>query len=157
MISIRTIQKTDISDCAALMARSRFFVSYGITEERVRSWLRKGVNNPLADLEVAIVQDSVVGFSWTMSDGAFGRSPYLRLLSVDDDFHRQGIGRKLMNSLEEKHKAKRDLFLLVTETNRKARTFYEGLGYEYIGLLKEYIKKDVNECLYRKVLSSLPD
>jgi ribosomal protein S18 acetylase RimI-like enzyme len=155
MTIIRPMQVTDIQSCAEFMAQSSFFSTYGVMEKQVISWLHKAMVNPNSDLEVALVEGVVVGFSWILTKGAFGRSPYLRLLAVNDNFHRQGIGKQLMLSLENKYKMKRDLFLLVTETNHKARSFYERLGYQYIGVLENYVKKNVNECLYRKVLFSL--
>jgi len=40
--------------------------------------------------------------------------------------------------------------LLVTQSNRKARSFYEALGYKQVGLLEDYVKDNVHECIYRK-------
>jgi ribosomal protein S18 acetylase RimI-like enzyme len=80
------------------------------------------------------------------------QSPYLKLLAVAESHHRSGVGRALMRRLEAQFPSDRQLLLLVTDTNRKARTFYERLEYHYIGTLPDYVKDGVHECLYSKRL-----
>ena len=55
-----------------------------------------------------------------------------------------------MESLEREYLASHGIALLVTSENMGARQFYEKLGYEQVGLLPDYIKDGIDECLYLK-------
>lgn len=93
---------------------------------------------------------NLLGFSWVMPKGAFGRSAYLKLLAIRDDQRGLGLGRALMSHNEALHLHPHGLCLLVTATNTPARRFYERLGYNQVGLLPSYVKPGIDECLYLK-------
>ena len=150
MIDIREMEEDDIELCQKFVERSHFFRSYGVSGTSMGILLRKAITDSASMINVALIEGNPVGFSLVLHKGAFGNSPYLRLLAIDDNFHRRGIGRRLMEQIEETYSKQRDIFLLVTESNKKARLFYEGLGYQCVGMLDDYIKKGVTECLYRK-------
>ena len=153
MIEVETMVLSDLVACQDMVARSAFFQSYGIAAEKMVSWLEAALQRPEAELHVARLGEAIAGFSWVIVDGGFDRTPYLRLLAVDDRYHRKGVGRALMDAMEERHAVHRDLLLLVTQTNRKARRFYESLGYQKVGLLEDYVKEGVHECIYRKSIA----
>ena len=151
MNEIRTMGPQDLEPCKDILAGSAFFTSYGLNPDTVIQGMSDALSDGQSELHVAVHNTNVVGFSWVLKRGGFGRSPYLRLLAVDTSVQRSGIGRDLMKALEERHRASRDILLLVTETNHAARRFYEHLGYEKVGLLTRYTRDDANECLYRKI------
>ena len=152
MVEIREFCERDIQDCRALIASSAFFQSYGVNPDRFVESLLSSIKRAESSVYVALWQGALAGFRWVIRDGGFDRTPYLRLLAVDDRMHRKGIGRALMAHMEKVHAGARDLMLLVTQSNTKARQFYESLGYKKVGLLENYVQDGVHECIYQKRL-----
>ena len=150
--TIRSMTEADLPACQELVAASAFFRDYGIGPESMTAKLRIALAAEGHELHVALLDGALAGFTWVVERGGFDRSPYLRLLAVSDAVHRRGVGRALMATLEERHGERRDLFLLVTETNQPARRFYESLGYAKVGTMPDYVKPGVAECIYRKGL-----
>ena len=144
----------DVPRCAAVVVSSAFFQEYGLTTAGTERVLTSALQATQAELHVAESDDGILGFSWVEDGGAFGRTPYLRLLAVDASRHGRGVGRTLMDALEARHADKRDIMLLVTETNHPARGFYERLGYRQVGRLEDYVRDGTHECLYRKQLTA---
>ncbi len=88
-----------------------------------------------------------------MPRGAFGRSPYLRLIGVRPDCTDLGIGAALLAAVEDQARAiSNDVFLLVSDFNADAQRFYRRHGYEQIGAIPGYVLPDVTEFLMRKRL-----
>ena len=63
-------------------------------------------------------------------------------VAVTADYRRQGLGEKLVLALEEELKAigSQCLTLEVRDSNTPARTLYEKLGFQQIGLRKNYYR-----------------
>ncbi len=67
-------------------------------------------------------------------------SAEIHWLGVDPDHHRQGIGRALIDAVEERLRQERVKFLFVMtlhpndpyEPYRRTRTFYESLGFDLV-------------------------
>lgn len=152
MNRVRAMVSTDVSRCGEIVVSSAFFQQYGLTATGTERVLAAALDAPRAELHVAESAGEILGFSWVEDGGAFGRTPYLRLLAVDATLHGRGVGRALMDALEQRHADKRDIMLLVTEANDLARGFYERLGYRQVGLLEDYVRDGTHECLYRKTL-----
>ena len=149
-LDILPMQQGHLDRCASLVDASRFFRDYGFTGQAARLNLARGLDRDDTDLRVALAEGGVLGFAWYVRDGAFDRSGYLRLLAVDDNIRGHGVGRALMEAFEEAYLMQTDILLLVTESNDLARGFYERLGYEHCGTLRDYVRKGVTECIYRK-------
>ena len=152
MTTIRTLSTSDLPHIAQLIDTIPFYQDYGVTGQSIAQSLRAVLNDHSCNPSVLIAQrqDMVVGMAWIMEQGAFGRSHYLRLLAVDPNSKRQGIGRLLMQTAEAKHLHPHGLCLLVTQDNHDARRFYEALGYDHCGTLPDYVRSGRHECLYYK-------
>lgn len=148
-MQIRGLQPDDLTACADLVARSPFYRTWGLTGTRARALLLAAGDDPGSTLRVA-EQEGICGFSWVLARGGFGRSAYLRLLVVDEERARTGVGRALMEDVEATWLADRGVMLLCTSTNERARRFYEALGYQFVGVLEDYVQIGVGECLYYK-------
>lgn len=102
-------------------------------------------------------EDRPAGFLRWRPDWFLGQ-PYLHLLAVAPERQRQGIGRMLLRWLETEVFERRgaaNLFLCVSAFNGPARALYAGLGYEEIGLLRDYLRPGFDEVLLRKSVRPL--
>lgn len=101
-----------------------------------------------------IAEDSgrVAAMAWVITTRALDRSAYLRLLLVDGQDQSRGLGARLVARAEREARASgsRHLALLVTRSNRRARSFYERLGYARVGELESFVRPGITECLYIK-------
>ncbi len=145
------MEQQHLEGCANIIDGSSFFSEWGLKGDRIAQGLLAEMDRGVADLRVLVdEQDHVQGFAWLMPQGAFGRSAYLRLIAISEELRQKGGGRKLMDSLEREYLEPHGIALLVTSENMGARHFYERLGYEQVGLLPDYIKEGIDECLYLK-------
>jgi GNAT superfamily N-acetyltransferase len=99
---------------------------------------------------VAVDRGEVVGLAWLVPTRALDRAAYLRLLLVADTHRSRGVGAALLARGEQRSRALgcRHVVLLVTRTNRRARSFYERQGYAHIGDLPGYARSGIAESLY---------
>lgn len=138
------------------MAHMELFVRYGMDEHRANKLLLNALKDDKSHLWCAIDEDSasILGCAWTVEQGAFARSEYLRLIVVAPNSQSKGIGRKLIEHIEFENKLQKrqGLFLLVTADNQDAKEFYNALGFHYIGSIPSYVKENINEDIYYKKL-----
>ena len=109
----------------------------------VDAWSEKSVaselTNKLSLWLVAVDGDRVAGYvgSQTVCD-----ETDMMNVAVTADYRRQGMGEKLVLALVEELKAmgSQCLTLEVRDSNTPARTLYEKLGFQQIGLRKNYYR-----------------
>ena len=109
----------------------------------VDAWSEKSVaselTNQLSLWLVAVEGDRVAGYvgSQTVCD-----ETDMMNVAVTADYRRQGLGEKLVLALVEELKAmgSQCLTLEVRDSNTPARTLYEKLGFQQIGLRKNYYR-----------------
>ncbi|HDQ14023.1 MAG TPA: N-acetyltransferase, partial [Sediminispirochaeta sp.] len=90
-------------------------------------------------------------FAWADPRGAFSTAPYLRLIAVNPIARSAGVGSALLAEFEERTAEEgRDFFLLVSEFNKKAISFYERHGYRKTGRLEDFAKKGITEIMMVK-------
>ena len=107
------------------------------------AWSEKSVaselTNQLSLWLVAVDGDRVAGYvgSQTVCD-----ETDMMNVAVTADYRRQGLGEKLVLTLVEELKAMNSkcLTLEVRDSNTPARTLYEKLGFQQIGLRKNYYR-----------------
>ncbi len=141
----------DFPVLAKWMMQIPLWQRYGLTEERAIQNFEQGLRQE-DDLWVVVSGNNAVGFVWVMPKGLFGRSPYVRLIGVNPDIKRSGLGSALLNHAERRVSAfAKDIFLLVSDFNLDAQAFYKRQGYVQVGALENYVLTGVNELLFRKV------
>ncbi len=136
---------------AGLMADSPLLRRYRVTARGATASLAEALR--ARDLLlVAAEGDAVLGFAWVIITRALDRAAYLRLLLVAETHQSRGLGAALLARAEREARAARcrHLVLLVTRTNRRARSFYERHGYAHVGDLAGFVRPGIAESLYLK-------
>ncbi|HYU81951.1 MAG TPA: GNAT family N-acetyltransferase [Candidatus Polarisedimenticolia bacterium] len=136
---------------AHLMTNSPLLHRYGVTARGARASLAQALRE--RDLVLVSVDgDSVIGFAWAITTRALDRSAYLRLLLVSEEHQSRGVGAALLARVEREARSAqcRHLVLLVTRTNKRARSFYERHGYARVGDLAGFVRPGIAESLYLK-------
>jgi ribosomal protein S18 acetylase RimI-like enzyme len=103
---------------------------------------------------VAYVGKELVGVIILQTKGAF--SGYLKSIIVKDSWRHKHLGNHFMEFVETTVFAQQpNVFLCVSSFNLSARQFYEKLGYEVIGELKNYLINGHDEILMRKTIGPI--
>jgi ribosomal protein S18 acetylase RimI-like enzyme len=147
---IRLMTENDIPLLSAWMVELPLMKRYNLTVARAAANFETGMAR--GDwLVTADGESAACGFAWGMPRGAFGRSPYLRLIGVRADAAGKGVGAALLGEIERRGAEEADdLFLLVSDFNQDAQRFYRRHGYEQVGALPDYVLSNVSELIFRK-------
>ena len=104
------------------------------------------LNNPLACWLVAVENDQVVGYvgSQTVID-----TTDMMNIAVHPDFRRKGIAQMLVERLVDALKARQSLSLMleVRASNVGAQSLYEKMGFQQVGLRKNYYRNPKEDAL----------
>jgi len=146
---IEALSAGDLATAAELVVAHSNFAPYHLTqpalERRFQQALQAGDS-----LWLVRVDGRATGVAWLVGEGAFARSPYLRLIAVASGAEGRGVGSSLMEVVEgAAFDVAADLFLLVTSSNVAAQRFYQRRGFQAIGTLHDYVVPGVDEVLMR--------
>lgn len=152
-ILIRPIAgEAEIKTCARMMANSEPW----ITLQRDYDAAVINLSMPTKEIYVAVLDEQLVGFVVLNMHGAL--TGYLQTICVAPEHRSQQIGRKLIAFAEERvFRDSPNIFLCVTDFNERAQRLYKSLGYEMVGVLKDYVIAGYDELLMRKSISPLRD
>jgi ribosomal protein S18 acetylase RimI-like enzyme len=107
---------------------------------------------PGYEMWVARSAGEPLGFALVHARGVAG-SPYLASIAVAEAARGRGVGARLLAFVEDRFRPEaRHFFLCVSSFNAGARRLYERLGYEAVGLLKDYVIDGADEVLMHKWL-----
>ena len=143
--------RRQIGPIAALVAASPLLRRYRVTARGATADLAEALRE--RDIVLAALNgDAVVGLAWVIPTRALDRAAYLRLLLVSEEHQGRRLGAALLARAEREARASRcrHLALLVTKTNRRARSFYERHGYAHVGDLAGFVRAGIAESLYLK-------
>jgi len=149
-MKLKRVRSNDLASLSLFSSRIPLLARYGWTARSAKKILGKALKDRDSDLLAAVEASRILGFTWVMRRAGFARSAYLRLIVVDADSKRSGVGTRLMRAMERRHLKPNGLLLLTTTTNKPARAFYEALGYRKAGVLKDYVRKGLTEIVYFK-------
>lgn len=153
MAIIRSLREDDLVACAGIVDETPLWARYNLTGERIAGLLRAALAAGSDLLLAAEEGGAAAGFAWWMRRGAFGRSPYLRLIGVSGSRRSSGIGAGLLATSEAALKPEaREAFLLVSDFNEAAQRFYRSLGWTEVGRLEDYVVAGVAEVMMWKRL-----
>jgi ribosomal protein S18 acetylase RimI-like enzyme len=146
MTKIRPLGGEDeIERCARMMQGSEPWLTLGRGYEAGLSMLR----DTSRERHVASVDEVIAGFFVVTLQGPL--AGYLQTICVADAMRGKGVGRALMEAAEALVFARHpNFFLMVSDFNHAAQSFYAALGYEVIGTLRDYLVVGRAEILMRK-------
>ncbi len=153
-ITIRPMTTKDIAIVVHWMIHVPLWQRYGVRAAAAKAQFEEGVQRH----DILLVSDAgpekrACGFTWCLPEGAFGLSPYLRLIGVQPGLNSSGMGSALLEATERAAaQSSKDMFLLVSDFNVDAQRFYRRHGYEQIGHIPGYVLPDVAELIFRKRL-----
>ena len=111
--------------------------------------LSSTLNDPLNEVFAAYVKEEIAGAFVSQTKGAF--SGYLKSIVVKSGWRGKHLGRIMMGYIEKKIFANHtNVFLCVSSFNLDGQKFYSKLGYQVIGVLKDYLVEGYDEILMRK-------
>ena len=126
---------------------------YELDLKTLQHWNRNQWKNELE-------KDYITGLGIYLNNSILGVSIFnkihdeaeIRYLSVDPNYKRRGLGKKLIYSIfkECKNENIKRIFLEVSIKNKQALCFYDYLGFETIGIRKKYYKDGSDALLKEK-------
>ncbi len=121
------LKQDDGKRLAEVFAAMDPWSDYGISTELLEQYLM--LIEPGAPRLGIVVDERVVGACGLRTNWL--RGPYLQFLGIEPDFQRRGLGGLVLSWFE--REARRDgcsnLWVMVSQMNRKARLFYEAHGF----------------------------
>ena len=153
---IRPLQISDSDDearvCAAAMASSGPWLKLG----RGFDACLQGLTDGSREVHVAVESETILGFIALNLHGAF--VGYIQAICVVESARGRGVGSQLIAFAEERiFREHPNVFLCVSSFNDRARALYERLGYERVGLFRDYIERGYDEILMRKSVAPLKE
>ncbi len=143
-----------LDGCIKAMENSTLCTSYFQSEESRKNAVMEGINR--GTLYVVLCSGECAGFAYFIPEGAFHAYPYLHLIAIKEEYRGKGVGKKLLEFIEDMLFKTRDkIFLLVGDYNPDAKIFYENLGYTYLGTIPSLYRKGIDEYLMMKESSLL--
>lgn len=144
--------------CATIMSTTDPWLSLGRTSEESYRIIR----DPGREVYVALdavppsAGPTVAGFTILVMQGAF--VGYVQSVAVRDDWRGRGLGTALIAFAERRIlREQPNVFICVSSFNTGARRLYERLGYEVVGVLRDFIVRGHSEILLRKTTGPLAD
>ena len=150
-VQIESASELDAAVCRRLILSTEPWITLQYDESNVQAIVRSAQRD---NLLVASVGQDIVGFALSATGILLGE--YLKILVVDDAHRSRGVGRRLMEALEQRaFRSWPNVYLCVSDFNRVAREFYRRLGYQEVGLLKDLLLPGSGEVLMRKSIAPL--
>ena len=140
----------EVDACATIMSTSEPWITLRRSYDDSIPLLR----DPAREVYVALDGDRVRGFVSLQMRGPL--SGYIHTVAVRADERGRGLGSALIAFAEQRiFTESPNVFLCVSNFNTKAQALYERLGYERIGVLKDYFVRGYDEWLLRKTIAPM--
>lgn len=138
-----------LEDCEEAFNNSELGKQYFAAESSAEKAVIEGINS--GKLYVALENDQCIGFMYYIPEGAFHSFPYLHLIAVKEEYRGKGVGKIMIDFLEEMVFKTRDkIFLVVADFNPGGKLFYEKLGYMQVGIIPSLYREGIDEYLMMK-------
>lgn len=152
---LKPLEKNQIPEVARIVAGNEVFQRYHYEYPKIVKMLEDALLSEDV-LMTALEGEIVRGFVWMQEKAVFGLSSYVKLIAVDTKEQGRGIGQLLMTAAEAiSQKQGTNLFVLTSVDNFNAQKFYRRLGYETIGVIRDYVYPGIDELMLRKTWGSI--
>jgi|GEM_PF-183277 len=150
-VTIQTADDPQLLDaCADMMCASEPW----ITLQRSLPECREAMRGDYKEVFVARDGDRLKGFIVLQMVGVF--KGYIQSICVAPDARGEGLGSALIEFAEKRIFAvSPNIFMLVSDFNQRASSLYARLGFEKIGVLKDFVVTGRDEVLLRKSIGPL--
>lgn len=153
-ILVRPMRPDDRSAVVRMLDESDPWRTLGYTAadwDRIFCPLPQGRDGYVAEIDGRVAGVAVVRRNFLAGD-------YLELLAVAPWTRRNGVGRRLIEHVEQAVFARtNNLFACVSDFNGRARAFYRKLGYQEIGPMPDFLIPGSSEFLLRKTAGPARD
>jgi len=141
-----------ITACADMMAGSDPWITLGMDFD----YCLNAFQGPCKETYILEIENELMGFMILQVCGSF--KGYIQALFVRDGERGKGYGRILLDFAEQRIlDISPNIFICVSSFNIEAKKLYEEFGFDYVGELKDFVKKGFSELLYRKSVGPLID
>ena len=146
----RLTNRDDVEACARIMATSEPW----ITLQRTFEALVPVVGD--VQKEVHLVRDAAGVAAFIILDMRGPMAGYIQTIAVRADRRGSGLGAAILSAVESLvYRRSPNVFLCVSSFNARAQAFYARLGYERIGLWRDYVIAGSDEILMRKTIGPI--
>jgi ribosomal-protein-alanine N-acetyltransferase len=136
--------------CAWMMSQSEPW----ITLKRDLEGCKEAMHGDYKEVYVCMESQRLLGFIVLQMAGVF--KGYIQSICVSPEMRSSGLGTELIRFAEERiFSISPNVFMLVSAFNEKAARLYFILGYEKIGILKNFVLDGYDELLLRKTIGPL--
>jgi [ribosomal protein S18]-alanine N-acetyltransferase len=146
-VSIERGTEADVDWCTHLMASTEPWLTLRPSPKACEAVFRR----PGCELLLARQGETKLGFILLQSSGLAG-SPYVGAIAVASEARGKSVGSQLLSFADKHFPAARNIFLCVSDFNAGAIALYKRVGYEQVGVLKDYVVEGHDELIMRKRL-----
>ena len=146
-VSIERGTEADVDWCTHLMASTQPWLTLRPSPQACEAVFRRAG----CELFLAREGEMRLAFILLQSSGLAG-SPYVGAIAVAAEARRKSVGSQLLAFGEKQYPAARNIFLCVSDFNSGAIALYKRVGYEQVGVLKDYVVAGHDELIMRKRL-----
>lgn len=141
-------------DCAAAFARMPPWSSHHINEGALREYFSE-IEPGAPRYAVCLASEPTVVIGVLGLRLNWLKGPYVQFLGLKTDFQSAGIGRALLSHVElsARDSKANSLWVMVSDSNKRARDFYERFGFYKVGAVDHLVSEGQSEWLMRKRLT----
>ena len=144
-----TIAKTTAADdldwCATLMSANEPW----LTQKRGYFDSVRLLHDPISEVYLLRSGNTRIGFIMIKLKGSF--CGYIQNVAIAEKYRSRGIGEAAIRYIETLiFRSYPNVFICASSFNQRAQQLYHRLGYETVGVLKDYIVAGHDEVLMRK-------
>lgn len=148
----RARNNEELELCARTMANSEPWLTLRRTYEKSLALLL----NTTKEVYLAARANEIAGFIILDLNGAF--KGYLQTICVLPNWRGRGVGTQLIAFAEARiFREAPNVFMCVSSFNPLAQKLYLRLGYEVVGVLRDYVVAGHDEILLRKTIAPLEE